>query len=29
MGPTQHVIIDMTTCATCGAENAFPAHLRA
>lgn len=29
MGPTQRVIIDMTTCATCGAENEFPAHLRA
>jgi DNA-directed RNA polymerase subunit RPC12/RpoP len=29
MGPTQRVIVDATTCATCGAENEFPRHLRA
>jgi len=28
MGPGQRVIIDTTTCATCGAENEFPPHLR-
>ena len=29
MGPTQRVILDAATCASCGAENEFPAHLRA
>ena len=28
MGPTQRVIVDMTTCAACGAENEFPVALR-
>ena len=28
MGPTQRVIIDSATCASCGAENEFPPHLR-
>ena len=29
MGPTQHVIVDTTICAACGAENEFPRELRA
>lgn len=29
MGPAQHVIVDTTICAGCGAENEFPAYLRA
>jgi len=29
MGPTQRVIVDVATCSACGAENEFPAHLRA
>jgi hypothetical protein len=29
MGPTQHVIVETTTCSACGAENEFPHHLRA
>jgi hypothetical protein len=29
MGPRQHVIVDRTTCPGCGAENEFPAELRA
>jgi hypothetical protein len=29
MGPTQRVNIDAATCASCGAENEFPPHLRA
>lgn len=29
MGPTQHVIVDQTTCSACGAENEFPLELRA
>jgi DNA-directed RNA polymerase subunit RPC12/RpoP len=29
MGPGQRVIVDVATCATCGAENEFPPHLRA
>jgi DNA-directed RNA polymerase subunit RPC12/RpoP len=29
MGPAQRVIVDSATCATCGAENEFPPHLRA
>lgn len=29
MGPGQRVIVDKTICATCGAENEFPADLRA
>jgi hypothetical protein len=29
MGPSQHVIVDTTICASCGAENEFPLHLRA
>jgi DNA-directed RNA polymerase subunit RPC12/RpoP len=29
MGPTQHVIVDTTVCAGCGAENEFPVDLRA
>ena len=29
MGPSQHVIVDTTVCAGCGAENEFPLHLRA
>ena len=29
MGPTQHVIVDTTICAGCGAENEFPRELRA
>jgi hypothetical protein len=29
MGPTQHVIVDTTICSACGAENEFPAELRA
>jgi len=29
MGPTQRVIIDAATCASCRAENEFPPHLRA
>lgn len=29
MGPDQHVIIDRTVCAGCGAENEFPPSLRA
>jgi DNA-directed RNA polymerase subunit RPC12/RpoP len=28
MGPNQRVIGDAATCATCGAENEFPPHLR-
>jgi hypothetical protein len=28
MGPTQRVIVDMTTCGACGAENEFPVALR-
>jgi DNA-directed RNA polymerase subunit RPC12/RpoP len=28
MGPNQRVIVDAATCATCGAENEFPLHLR-
>ena len=27
-GPNQHIIVDVTTCAACGAENEFPLHLR-
>ena len=29
MGPRQHVIVDTTSCPACGAENEFPAELRA
>jgi hypothetical protein len=29
MAPTQRVIIDAATCSVCGAENEFPAYLRA
>lgn len=29
MGPSQHVIVDKTVCAGCGAENEFPPDLRA
>ena len=29
LGPTQRVIVDAATCSACGAENEFPAHLRA
>ena len=29
LGPTQRVIVDVATCSACGAENEFPAHLRA
>jgi hypothetical protein len=29
LGPTQRVILDVATCSACGAENEFPAHLRA
>jgi hypothetical protein len=29
MGPAQRVIIDVATCASCGAENEFPPDLRA
>jgi len=29
MGPSQRVILDAATCSVCGAENEFPAHLRA
>ena len=29
MGPTQHVIVDTAVCSGCGAENEFPADLRA
>ena len=29
MGPAQRVNVDTATCATCGAENEFPPHLRA
>jgi DNA-directed RNA polymerase subunit RPC12/RpoP len=29
MGPNQRVIIDVATCAACGAENEFPLRLRA
>jgi DNA-directed RNA polymerase subunit RPC12/RpoP len=29
MGPRQHVIVDRATCSACGAENEFPADLRA
>jgi hypothetical protein len=29
MAPAQRVIIDVATCAACGAENEFPLHLRA
>ena len=28
MGPNQRVNVDAATCATCGAENEFPLHLR-
>jgi DNA-directed RNA polymerase subunit RPC12/RpoP len=28
MGPNQRVNVDAATCATCGAENEFPQHLR-
>jgi ribosomal protein S27AE len=28
MGPTQHVIVDHTTCPACGATNEFPVELR-
>lgn len=28
-GPRQHVIVDNTTCPTCGATNEFPPGLRA
>jgi hypothetical protein len=27
-GPTQHVMVERTTCAACGATNEFPAALR-
>ena len=29
LGPTQRVILDAAACSACGAENEFPAHLRA
>ena len=29
LGPTQRVIVDAAVCSACGAENEFPAHLRA
>jgi hypothetical protein len=29
MGAAQRVIVETTTCSTCGAENEFPLHLRA
>jgi len=29
LGPTQRVIVDAAGCSACGAENEFPAHLRA
>jgi len=29
MGPAHRVIVDEATCSACGAQNEFPAHLRA